>query len=157
VDFGLARAALHEGEEEPTLWATPYYIAPEKVNGRPDSFSSDQYSLAGTIYHALTGHAPFERDTLEEVLRAHLITPLTPPAHLVDGVSSQTSEVLCRASSKTPADRYPTYNEFIMALTAARSQLLVEKFTRRSPSANEHANGNAAKRWWNFNTRKLCA
>lgn len=151
VDFGLARAVLSDAEKEPIFWATPFYVAPEKLRREPESFSSDLYSLAGTLYHALTGRAPFEGDSLEDVLRAHLLAPLIPPAEAAGGVTAPTSEALVRALAKNPADRYPSYDEFIMALTAARSQLLVGKFTGLTSAADHHANGTNAKRWWRFN------
>ena len=55
VDFGLA--AMQKDTEE--IWGTPYYIAPEKVKKEVIDFRADMYSLGGTIYHALTGTAPF--------------------------------------------------------------------------------------------------
>lgn len=112
--------------------------------------ASDLYSLAGTLYHALTGRPPLDGITLEDVLRAHLFTPPTPPAEVVDGITAPTSEALVRALAKSPADRYPSYDEFIMALTAARSQLLVEKFTRQTAPSTHHVNGKNARRWWRF-------
>lgn len=150
VDFGLARAAVGDEEKESTLWATPYYVAPEKTKGEQESFSSDLYSLAGTLYHALTGHPPFEATTLEEVLHAHAHTPLIPPRDVVVEITQPTSDVLVRAMAKSPADRYPSYDEFIMALTAARSQLLIEKFTRQTSPSTHHVNGKNARRWWRF-------
>ena len=58
VDFGLA--AMQKDTSE--IWGTPYYISPEKVKKEPVDFRSDMYSLGGTLYHALTGVAPFEGD-----------------------------------------------------------------------------------------------
>ena len=37
------------------------------------------YSLGATLYHAITGHVPFDAPTAEEVVQAHVYTPLTPP------------------------------------------------------------------------------
>ncbi len=128
VDFGLAREAQPYGVDESSLWATPYYVAPEKVNRQQETFSSDLYSLAGTLYHALTGHVPFEAPTVEELIAAHVHTPLTPPNHVRPDITEPTSDALWRAMAKNPADRFQSYDEFIMALTAARSQLLVARF-----------------------------
>lgn len=128
VDFGLARAAQHEGVDESSLWATPYYVAPEKVNREQETFLSDLYSLAGSLYHALTGHVPFEAPTVEELIAAHVHTPLTPPNHVRPDITQPTSDALWRAMAKKPADRFQSYDEFTMALTAARSQLLVAQF-----------------------------
>ncbi len=150
VDFGLSRAAIGEEKREPTLWATPNYVAPEKLKGEEESFSSDMYSLAGTLYHALTGHAPFEAPTLEEVLLAHVFAPLTPPIDVPSGITQPTSDVLVRALAKSPAERYQSYDEFIMALTTARSQLLVQKFACQSSSESHYPSSGTAKRWWHF-------
>src|SRR5881398_1877855 len=128
VDFGLARSTEADTDYETTVWGTPYYIAPEKVKREREDFLSDMYSLGGTLYHALTGHVPFEAPTVEEVVAGQVHTPLTPPNFVLPEITQPTSDALCIAMAKTPGERYATYDDFIMALTAARSQLLVQKF-----------------------------
>ena len=76
VDFGLARKADAEQESEDVTWGTPYYVAPEKIKREPETFLSDMYSLGATLYHALTGHVPFDAPTAEEVIVAQVQTPL---------------------------------------------------------------------------------
>jgi eukaryotic-like serine/threonine-protein kinase len=127
VDFGLARSP-EASQEEGAVWGTPYYIAPEKIKREREDFLSDLYSLAATLYHALTGHVPFEAATVEEVLGAHIHTPLTPPNLVVVEITQPTSDALACAMAKSPDARYHSYDDFIMALTAARSQLLVSQF-----------------------------
>ncbi|MCZ7636202.1 MAG: serine/threonine protein kinase [Verrucomicrobia bacterium] len=75
VDFGLARRTDAEQDADGTVWGTPYYIAPEKVRREREDFLSDMYSLAGTLYHAITQHVPFEAPTVEDVVAAHVHTP----------------------------------------------------------------------------------
>jgi serine/threonine protein kinase len=133
VDFGLARSVEADAEEE-AVWGTPYYIAPEKIKREREDFLSDMYSLAGTLYHALTGHVPFEAPSIDEVIAAHIHTPLTPPNQVVPEVTQPTSDALVRAMAKKPADRFQSYDEFIMALTAARSQYLVHHFRNQARS-----------------------
>lgn len=129
VDFGLARVAdAEEAEHEYTIWGTPYYVAPEKIRREPEGFHSDMYSLAGTLYHAITGHVPFEAETVEQIIAAHVQTPPTPPNLVVTEITQPTSDALLRALEKQPQDRFPTYGDFQMALESARSQLLVSKY-----------------------------
>jgi serine/threonine protein kinase len=125
IDFGLARKADVEHEVEDVTWGTPYYVAPEKIKREPETFLSDMYSLGATLYHAMTGHVPFEAPTVEEVIIAQVQTPLTPPNLVVPEITQPTSDALVKAMAKNPAERFLSYDEFIMALTAARSQLLV--------------------------------
>jgi serine/threonine protein kinase len=125
IDFGLARKADVEHEVEDVTWGTPYYVAPEKIKREPETFLSDMYSLGATLYHAMTGHVPFEAPTVEEVIIAQVQTPLTPPNLVVPEITQATSDALVKAMAKNPAERFLSYDEFIMALTAARSQLFV--------------------------------
>ena len=133
VDFGLARSTESESESDTAVWGTPYYIAPERVKREREDFLSDMYSLAGTLYHAITGHVPFEAPTVEEVAAAHVHVPVTPPNHVVPDITQPTNDALVAAMAKDPGARFQSYDEFIMALTAARSQVLVSKYKPGKP------------------------
>jgi serine/threonine protein kinase len=127
VDFGLARSVEAEPESTTVTEGTPYYVAPEKIKREKETFLSDMYSLGCTLYHALTGHVPFEAPTVEELVAAHVHTPLTPPNMVVTDITQPTSDALVKVMAKNPTDRFLSYDEFIMALTFARSQLLVQQ------------------------------
>jgi serine/threonine protein kinase len=131
VDFGLARRTEADSDLDAAVWGTPYYIAPEKVKREREDFLSDMYSLAGTLYHALIGRVPFEAPSVDEVVAAHVHTPVTPPSHVIRDVTPPTSDALVMALAKDPAERFKSYDEFVMALTAARSQLLVNALRPR--------------------------
>jgi serine/threonine protein kinase len=144
VDFGLARNAEAEQEQSSVTEGTPYYVAPEKIKREPETFLSDMYSLGATLYHALTGHVPFDAPTVEEVITAQVHTPLTAPNLVIPEVSQATSDTLVKSMAKNPSDRFLSYDEFIMQLTAARSQLLVRQY--QSPSNQTKAKGLTS--WW---------
>jgi len=127
VDFGLARQAAAEGEYEAAIWGTPYYVAPEKIQRHGEDFRSDMYSLGGTLYHALTGHVPFEAETVEQVVAGHVQTPLTPPNLVRTEISQHTSNAIVKAMAKTPDHRFASYDEMYLALTAAKSYFLVHQ------------------------------
>jgi serine/threonine protein kinase len=128
VDFGLAQKTDAEQESDDVTWGTPYYVAPEKIKREPETFLSDMYSLGATLYHALIGRVPFDAPTAEEVVIAQVQTPLTPPNLAVPEITQPTSDALTRALAKNPANRFLSYDEFRMALEAARSQLLVKQY-----------------------------
>ncbi|MEI6567717.1 MAG: serine/threonine-protein kinase [Verrucomicrobiota bacterium] len=129
VDFGLARSTEAEHEASAVTEGTPYYVAPEKIKREPETFLSDMYSLGCTLYHALTGHVPFEAPTVEELVAAHVHTPLTAPNAVLPEVTTPTSDALVKVLAKNPADRFLSYDEFKMALELARSQLLIAQST----------------------------
>ena len=62
VDFGLALFVEHK-DQSAEIWATPYYVSPEKVIENREDFRSDLFSLGATLYHALTGKPPHKANT----------------------------------------------------------------------------------------------
>ncbi len=149
VDFGLARKTDAEMETAEFTRGTPYYVAPEKIKREPETFLSDMYSLGATLYHAITGRVPFDAPTPEEVVQAHVYTPLTPP-NQVEGcqhISQATSDAIAQALAKNPGDRFRSYDEFVMALEAARTYLVREQ----AAGAGRPKNTREPKRmtsWW---------
>jgi serine/threonine-protein kinase len=115
-----------EAESQSVTEGTPYYVAPEKIKREKETFLSDMYSLGATLYHALTGHVPFDAPTVEELVAAHVQTPLTPPNLVLPEVTQATNDCLVKVMSKNPGDRYLSYDEFRMALELARAQLLMQ-------------------------------
>jgi serine/threonine protein kinase len=142
VDFGLARKVDAEVESSDVTEGTPYYVAPEKIKREPETFLSDMYSLGATLYHALTGHVPFDAPTVEELVEAQVRTQLTPPNLVVPEITQPTSDALVRSLAKNPADRFMSYDEFIMALEVARSLLL------RAQSQGPPQKPKALTSWW---------
>jgi serine/threonine protein kinase len=142
VDFGLARKADADTEISNVTEGTPYYVAPEKIKREPETFLSDMYSLGATLYHALTGHVPFEAPTVEELVAAHVHTALTPPNLVLPEITQATSDVLVKVMAKNPADRFLSYDEFTMAVEVARGQLLRQKY------AQGQAKPKGKTSWW---------
>jgi serine/threonine protein kinase len=142
IDFGLAHRADAEQNPGDDAHGTPYYVAPEKIKREPETFLSDMYSLGGTLYHALTGHVPFEAPTVNELVLAHVTTPLTPPNQVVPEISQACSDALVQAMAKNPADRFQSYFDFQMALEAARALLLQQKYSQSGSS------GSGKGKWW---------
>jgi serine/threonine protein kinase len=146
VDFGLSRKGEIEHEAEGSVVVgTPYYVAPEKVRRDRETFLSDMYSLGGTLYHALTGHVPFEAPTVDELVMAHVQTPLTAPHLVVPEITQPTSDTIVKMMAKEPAERFLSYDELHMALEYARSQLLVQQ---SKSSAQPVKSPKSTTSWW---------
>jgi serine/threonine-protein kinase len=144
VDFGLARSVDAEAESLTVTEGTPYYVAPEKIKRERETALSDMYSLGCTLYHALTGHVPFEAPTIEELVAAHVQTPLTPPNLVAPDITQPTSDALVKVMAKNPGDRYRSYDEFSWALDSARSQLLIQQTAQGPPGKG----GKSKTSWW---------
>jgi len=118
TDFGIARRIddVSNLTDADVAVGTISYIAPEQLLGKPLDGRADQYALAATAFHLLTGSPPFEDSNRAVVISHHLGTPAPrlsqrrPDLAHLDGV-------LARALAKNPADRYPTCLDFARALT----------------------------------------
>ena len=109
VDFGLA--AMQKDTDE--IWGTPYYIAPEKVKKEPVDYRADMYSLGGTIYHALTGVAPFEGDDAAAVVRKRFEGAPVPPSKLRPDISPQIDALVLKMLALNPSDRFPSFEALL--------------------------------------------
>lgn len=144
VDFGLARKANAEQESSEFTRGTPYYVAPEKIKREKETFLSDMYSLGATLYHAITGHVPFDAPTPDEVVQAHVYTALTPANLVIPEISQATSDALSRTLAKDPGDRFLSYDQLILDFEVARSLLLRQQTQEdNQPSKNNRTTG-----WW---------
>ena len=126
VDFGLA--AMQKDTTE--IWGTPYYIAPEKVRKEVADFRADMYSLGGTLYHALTGVAPFEGADPTEVVKARFLAPPKKPSEIRPGISAKIDALLMRMLALEKADRFPSFE----ALLAEFKQVMTSGLTAKASS-----------------------
>ncbi|CRG93685.1 calcium-dependent protein kinase 2, putative [Plasmodium gallinaceum] len=67
IDFGLSKK-LYEGEFTTTKAGTPYYVAPQVLEGKYDK-KCDIWSSGIIMYTLLCGYPPFYGDTDNEVLK----------------------------------------------------------------------------------------
>ncbi len=68
IDFGLAKKSDRHFGTYQTMGGTPYYIAPEVIDGNY-TFSCDIWSLGVVLHIMLSGYMPFSGRTDEEVFR----------------------------------------------------------------------------------------
>jgi serine/threonine protein kinase len=106
IDFGIARPVATRGA---TVIGTPGYAPPEQYQGTVDA-RADQYALAATLHHLLTGRDPTQAP------------PFTFPRvrTLVPTLSPAVEAALDRALSMKADDRFPTMADFAAALKAAQ-------------------------------------
>jgi hypothetical protein len=117
ADLGLAQAD-DDGDEQ-KLRGTPHFMSPEQVQRRPLDHRSDLYSLGCTFFRLVTGRTPFQKDSVKEILRAHLNEP-APAANKVEAaVPTEIANVIARLLEKDPANRYQSAAELIEDLDAA--------------------------------------
>jgi len=121
-DFGIAKM-LHASLQISLtggVIGTPIYMSPEQasadkvVDGR-----SDQYSLTIMVYEMITGRVPFTGNSPVTIFMKHLKEPPPPPREYNPNIPVTVQQVILRALSKGPAERFPTTKDFARAFDQA--------------------------------------
>ncbi|HEY6398218.1 MAG TPA: serine/threonine-protein kinase, partial [Solirubrobacteraceae bacterium] len=108
IDFGLARGSLIQAPQQEELLRTARYVSPEQAGllARPVDERSDLYAVGIMLFECLAGAAPFEAQTVGQLLRSHLT--IAPPVlrDLGLNVPRALDEFVQRLLAKDPRDRY---------------------------------------------------
>lgn len=133
VDFGLAKLwNQHDPRTQTALrgMGTPEYAPPEQYDGSASHTDarSDLYSLAATLYHALTGQAP-------PTATMRIVNPraLVPLRQLNPAVSPHVEAALMRALELQPENRFPDASAMLAALYASMPRAASVPPTQRMP------------------------
>src|SRR5262245_2572495 len=118
ADFGIARVPDSTLTKNGGLLGTPAYSAPECIANGDFSAQSDQFSLAATLYEALSRRRAFPGEDAVSV--AARITNEDPPGIAEGcGLDPHVDGVLSRALAKDPSRRFASAREFGDALAEA--------------------------------------
>lgn len=101
IDFGIAQEFKRDFCEDDTDTGISAYAAPEQFGGKTDP-RTDIYSLGATMYHLLTGKAPYEPPYY-----------FAPARQLVPELSKGIENILSKCIQADPADRYQTVDKLI--------------------------------------------
>ncbi len=152
MDFGLARVvASASATQSLSSTGTLPYMAPEQILGETIDHRSDIWSLGVILVQMIAGSHPFIRPNTGATTFA--ILNQAPGA--VDLAPAVLQPVIYRALSKKPESRYPSSEEMLRALEAARVHITStpaspEETTLRSISTSDlkqYAKDASSPRW----------
>jgi serine/threonine-protein kinase len=122
LDFGISKLLAPDASQltNDTILGTPDYMAPELVrNPAQADVRSDVFALGAMLYHALTGHLPFEGESLLEVLNKVLAEEPPPLRWHVPDLPAALEGVVRRALARDPRERYQRADELLAGLRQA--------------------------------------
>ena len=136
VDFGLAKdmitGTLVHGH-------TPDYSSPEQARpGMPTDHQSDIYSFGATMYHLLTGVLPARSAERDLVLQNGQSDPLRLASEVNPQLSKALVDVINKALSFKPAERFQSAQAMLEALSDAQKPLEYASSARRRLKKKEY-------------------
>ena len=118
VDAALTQAGKAMG--------TPYYMSPEQAQGQNDRIDirADLYALGATLFHMVTGQAPFARSTVtgkpittsNEIMKARLNGPVPDACKANPKISAETGRLIARLMQRNPAQRFQTPDALLVEI-----------------------------------------
>ncbi len=119
LDFGLARFSSSDMTRTGMVMGTPHYMSPEQVKGEKVDARSDVFSLGSVFYEILSGHKPFDGDSMHTVL-FHVMQDEPEPLRKWIDVPPIVVELVERALAKDPTRRFQNAGQLRDAVRAAR-------------------------------------
>jgi len=119
LDFGIAK----DSQNDPRLTrvggnvgGTPMYMSPEHVSSEPIGVKSDIYCLGVTLWQMVTGKYPYQNVPALQIYQKIENEPLPDAREIYPLVTKRMTDIISKATSKNPKDRYDNCNSFISDL-----------------------------------------
>jgi serine/threonine-protein kinase len=133
LDFGIAKLLPTNEKEQaktPTgggpksvktrtgmQMGTPYYMSPEQCRGIGVDHRTDVYAFGVMVHRILTGHLPFDGESLMDVMMAHMSK--APPKLSQFGYPIALDAPMQKMMAKDPSQRFDTLTSALDALERA--------------------------------------
>ncbi len=116
TDFGIAKIEKSNLTSTGQSLGTPDYMSPEHVTGDAVDGRSDLFSLGVVLYELITRKKPFSGENLAQISYKIVHEAFTPPETYDSSVPAELVQILEKALSKDPANRFQRGNDFALAL-----------------------------------------
>ncbi|MFP6614197.1 MAG: serine/threonine-protein kinase [Pirellulales bacterium] len=131
TDFGIARLFGNVGvTSEGGVLGTAEYMAPEQADGRRVTHHCDLYSLGSVMFALLAGRAPFQANTMLEMLQMQRFTSPESVRRYAADVPNEMERIISQLLEKQPENRFPNALMLGRRLEAMLHGLTIRKETK---------------------------
>ncbi len=153
LDFGLAKLTERK-EEDPesdpdastqklvktnpgVVMGTAAYMSPEQARGLEVDARSDVFSFGIVLYEMISGHAPFEGQTITDILAAIINQEPLPLKSFVPEIPNELQRIVNKTLRKKREQRYQSTGDLSGDLKDLREELNHEVKLQRSAASNK--------------------
>jgi len=111
--FGVSSVGKFSHQVEEGLPSSLHYMSPEQVMDQPTDGRSNLFSLGAIFYEMVTERKAFDRDDIQNLRQSILDFTPVAPAHVNPKVHPLLSDLIMKALSKDPAQRYQTGRDLL--------------------------------------------
>lgn len=125
LDFGVSKlrtAGDLKMTDSHTIVGSIHYMSPEQARGVKVDERSDQFAIGVVLYECLTGCRPHEGQSVFEISDSIIHGRFRLPREHRAEISEELQNVLLRALSLDPVDRYPSVGDLGTAVLAFASE-----------------------------------
>jgi len=123
MDFGIARSLAASGlTQVGETVGTPHFMSPEQAAGEAVDGRSDLYSLGVVAYFGVTARLPFDAESAQAVMAAHISQTAVPVSRLRPDLPQPLAGAIDRCLAKSPEERFPTGEALVEALEGVRAR-----------------------------------
>jgi len=133
LDFGLARVAQSDFTQSGTVMGTPHYMSPEQVQGEVVDTRSEVFSLGVIFYELLSNEKPFNAESIHAIMFQVIQCNRVPLKERAPDLPQRVIDVVEKALSREPADRYQDALELRAALAGLRDGSAETGVSRSQP------------------------
>jgi serine/threonine-protein kinase len=131
LDFGVAHTLEYTAQSNAgrltttgSILGSPRYMSLEVARGSPDiDRRADVFGVGATMYHAFTGHPPFDGDGIGQILNRIFKHAIEPLAQQRPDLPERLIRCVDKALAHAPDDRYATAHERKLEVEAISEDL----------------------------------
>lgn len=124
VDFGISKIKKAHAATMPlaltgqgTVLGTPFYMAPEQAQAKPDvDERSDLYSIGAILFECLTGRPPHTGNSYEQVILAICMSDAPDVRALAPSTPEPVAAFVKRSLERDPVQRWKSARQMLAAL-----------------------------------------
>lgn len=124
MDFSVAEITQNRNVTPSMIVGSPSYMSPEQVQAKDVGPQSDLYSLAAVMYQLLTGKTLFRAENMKQTFHDIVHEPPPKLKDMRPDLPEALSNIIDKALSKNPADRYESGREMAAELATVYDNLV---------------------------------